>query len=170
MLNSKNGNFYDLNDQECFHMLHLRGNPLERVLYCYVDYFNTYKYIVLSSGTYDGDAIDSTYCFDVLNSKVIEKKFLVYYNRATLLDFFINKDAQPFERVKQCFSHTVAISQKRQRENHMGKIIEEGLNNAWANNKYLNSTVITEEMVDKAVDEIMKKTEPFILHQLKNKN
>lgn len=38
-------NLYDLNDQECFHTLHLRGNPLERVLYCYVDYFNTYKYI-----------------------------------------------------------------------------------------------------------------------------
>jgi hypothetical protein len=163
-------NLYDLNDEECFHMLHLRGNPSERVLYCYVDYFNAYKYIILLNDTYDGDEIDSTYCFDVLNSKVIEKEFLVYYNRATLLDFFINKDAQPFEKAKQCFNHTMAISQRRQRENHTSKIIEEGLNNAWGNGKYPNGTVITEEMVDKAINEIMKKMGPFILHQLKNKN
>ena len=119
--------------------------------------------------TYDGDEIDSTYCFDVLNSKVIEKEFLVYYNRATLLDFFINKDAQPFERAEQCFNHTMAISQRRQRENHTGKIIEEGINNAWGKGKYPNGTIITQEMLDEATDEIMKKMEPFILHQLKNK-
>ncbi|WP_418981923.1 HNH endonuclease [Alistipes sp.] len=163
-------NLYDLNDDECFHMLHLRGNPTERVLYCYVDYFNTYKYIILLNDSYDGDEIGSTYCFDVLNSKVIEKEFSADYNRATLLDFFINKDVQPFERVQQCFNHTMAISQRRQRENHIGKIIEEGLNNAWGKSKYPNGTIITKEMVDEAVDEIMKKMEPFILHQLKNKN
>lgn len=163
-------NLYNLNDDECFHMLHLHGNPSDRVLYCYVDYFNTYKYIVLLNDSYDGDEIDSTYCFDVLNLREIEKKFLVHYNRNTLLDLFINKDVQPFERAKQCFNHTMAISQKRQRKNHIDKIIEESLNNAWGNGKYPNGTVITKEMVDNAVNEIMKKMKPFILHQLKNKN
>ena len=162
-------NLYDLNDDECFHMLHLRGNPTERVLYCYVDYFNSYKYIILLNDSYDGVEINSTYCFDVLNSKVIEKDFLADYNRTTLLDFFINKDAQPFERAQQCFNHTMAISQRRQRENHTGKIIEEGLNNAWGNGKYPNGAIITEEMVDEAVDEIMKKMGPFILHLVKRK-
>lgn len=160
-------NLYDLNDEECFHILHLSGDSSERILYCYVDYFNVYKYIVLLNDSYDGDEIDSTYCFDVLNSKVIEKEFLVHYDRNTLIDFFINKDITPFERIEQCVNHTMAISQKRQRANHIGKIIKEGLNNALGNNKYTNGTVITKEMADNTVNEIMKKMKPFILHQLK---
>ena len=160
-------NLYDLNDDDCFHILHLRGDSLERILYCYVDYFNVYKYIVLLNDSYDGEEIDSTYSFDVLESKVIEKEFLVHYDRNTLLDFFINKDAKPFERIEQCINRIMAISEKRQRTNHIEKIIQEGLYNAWGNNKYGTGTVITNGMVDNAVNEIMKKIEPYILHQLK---
>ena len=160
-------NLYDLNDDDCFHILHLRGDSLERILYCYVDYFNVYKYIVLLNDSYDGEEIDSTYSFDVLESKVIEKEFLVHYDRNTLLDFFINKDAKPFERIEQCINRIMAISEKRQRTNHIEKIIQEGLYNAWGNNKYGTGTVITKGMVDNAVNEIMKKIEPYILHQLK---
>ena len=61
----------------------------------------------------------------------------------------------------------MAISEKRQRTNHIEKIIQEGLYNAWGNNKYGTDTVITKGMVDNAVNEIMKKIEPYILHQLK---
>lgn len=160
-------NLYELDADECFHMIHLRGNPTEGILYCYIDYFNIYKYIVLLSDVYCGKEIKSTYCYDVLNSKVIEKEFLEDYDRTTAINFFINKDEKPFDIVQKSFDHTLSISHRRQRENHVGKIIRQGMNNAW--DKYPAGTKITESMVNEAVNEIMKKLGPFILHKFNSK-
>jgi len=118
---------YELGDNECFHMIHLRGNQKERVLYCYVDYFNVYKHLVLLSDTYDGADINATYCFDVLNSEVVDRRFMADYDRAAVIGFFENRGRMPFEMVEKAFMHTVSISQRVQKERYLRELLSQGL-------------------------------------------
>ena len=145
---------YDLASEESFHLVHLVGNQQEKVLYCYVDYFNTYKYLVLLNVNYTGIEIQETYCFDLINVTEIEKDVDLNYDRTTLLDFFTNKDAKPFEKVKKSFDHSIALGLKRQDDFQRGQILERAIQNSLG--KYPDGVPITKEMINETVNEIVK--------------
>jgi hypothetical protein len=156
---------YTLNPDESFHLIHLVGNPKDNILYCYVDYFNTYKYLVLLNENYKGQELKETYCFDLINVKSIEKEVRIEYDRDTLLNFFTNKDAKPFERVKTSFDHTLTIALKRQDEFQRNQLIERAIQNSLG--KYPEGTPITEEMLEEAIREVAETIAPYILREPK---
>lgn len=154
---------YELSTDESFHVLHLVGNPIAKTLYCYVDYFNTYKYLVLLSDSYAGNEIRATYCFDVLNVKPIDKKVTLQYDRDLLLDFFLNKKFTSFDKVQQAFNHTLSIALYRQSIRHQNEIVERAMQNALG--KYPAGTRMTEEMLDEVAGLVAREIAPFIVHQ-----
>jgi hypothetical protein len=156
---------YELDPSESFHIIHLVGNPKERILYCYVDYFNTHKYLVLLNDSYEGQAIKQTYFFDLINVTRIEREITMDYGRATLLDFFTNKDAKPFERVQKSFAHSIALGLKRQDDNQRGELLERAIQNSLG--KYPKGKIITEKMIRETVNEIMKNITPYLLRRMK---
>lgn len=158
-------NLYELKPSECFHIIHLVGNSKERVLYCYVDYFNTHKYLVLLNDNYIGQDIRQTYFFDLINVTPIEREVTMHYDRATLLDFFTNKDAKPFERVQKSFDHSIALGLKRQDDYQRGDLLERAIQNSLG--KYPEGEIITEQMIKETIDEIMKNIAPYLLRRMK---
>lgn len=156
---------YDIASKESFHLIHLVGNPQEKVLYCYIDYFNTYKYLVLLNDNYTGGEIEETYCFDLINTTEIAKVVNLNYDRNTLLDFFTNKDAKPFEKVKKAFDHSIALGLKRQDDFQRGEILERAIQNSLG--KYPDGVPITEEMINETVNEIVKSIMPYMVRRLK---
>lgn len=158
-------NLYELNPNESFHIIHLAGNSKECILYCYVDYFNTHKYLVLLNDNYTGQDIKQTYFFDLINVTSIEREVNMNYNRETLLDFFTNKDAKPFERVQKSFNRSIALALKRQDDNQRGELIEQAIQNSLG--KYPEGEIITEQMINETVNEIMKNITPYLLRRMK---
>lgn len=158
-------NLYELEPEESFHLIHLVGKSEDKTLYCYVDYFNTYKYLVLLSDDYTGEDMKETYCFDLINVTVKNKDVSLDYDRETLLDFFVNKDAKPFERVKKSFDHSIALGLKRQDDFQRGELLERAIQNSLG--KYPDGTKITEKMINETVDEIMKNITPYLLRRMK---
>ena len=158
-------NLYELKPDECFHILHLVGNQQEKILYCYVDYFNTYKYLVLLNDNYQGENIKHTYVFDLVNIAPIQREANIDYDKNTLIDFFANKDAKPFERVKKSFDHSIALGLKRQDDQHRSELLERAVQNSLG--KYPDGTVITEKMISETVDEIMKNITPYLLRRIR---
>jgi len=156
---------YELNSNECFHLIHLIGKEKEGILYCYVDYFNTYKYLVLLNDNYKGVEINQSYCFDLINVVPIERTSKIDYDKQTLLKFFTHKDSKPFERVKKSFDHSLAIGIKRQDEFQRGQILERAIQNSLG--KYPEGTNITEQMLDEVINEIAETIVPYLLKEPK---
>jgi hypothetical protein len=156
---------YELNPSESFHIIHLVGNSKEHILYCYVDYFNTHKYLVLLNDNYTGQDIKQTYFFDLIDVMPIEREVTMDYDRATLLDFFTNKDVKPFERVQKSFDHSIALGLKRQDDNQRGELLERAIQKSLG--KYPEGEIITEKMINETVNEIMKNITPYLLRRKK---
>lgn len=157
-------NLYELKPEESSHIIHLVGSNQEGVLYCYIDYFNTHKYLVLLNDNYQGQDIKQTYCFDLINIVPVELEVNIDYDKKVLLDFFTNKDTKPFEKVKKSFDHSIALGLKRQDDHQRGELLERAIQNSLG--KYPEGTIITEEMINEVVNEIMKNITPYLLRRM----
>lgn len=156
---------YDLSPEESFHIIHLVGNPKEKILYCYVDYFNTHKYLVLLNDNYNGTELKSTYFFDLVNIVPIERELKMDYDRETLLKFFTEKETKPFEKMKNSFDHSIGLGLKRQDDAQRSEILERAIQNSLG--KYPEGTIITKEMIDESVDEMVKSIMPYLIRRMK---
>lgn len=157
-------NLYELTPEEDFHVLHLVGNAEDKTLYCYIDYFNVYKYLVLLNDNYTGADMSKTYCFDLIKVTPIVKKVNVSYDRTTLLDFFSNKDFNPFERIKKSFDHAIGLGLKLQDDLHRTELLERAIQNSLG--KYPEGVMITEAMMTEAVVEVMKNITPYLIRRM----
>ena len=75
---------YEADDQEVSHVLKVVGNASEKILYGYVELFNTHCFIVLLNSDYDGEDLNSDYVYDVLSEKILDKNAnleLIYLTR-----------------------------------------------------------------------------------------
>lgn len=158
-------NLYELKPDESFHIIHLVGNKQEGILYSYVDYFNTYKYLILLNDNYQGQDIKQTYFFDLINVVPIQREVTIDYDKKTLLEFFTNKDVYPFEKVKKSFDHSISLGLKRQDDYQRGELIEKAIQHSLG--KYPEGTIITEEMIFETVNKIMKNITPYLLRRMK---
>ncbi len=156
---------YDLDKEECSHVIHLVGKKEKHILYCYVDYFNTFKYLILLNDNYQGTDIINTYFFDLINTKKIQRDVKIDYDRNTLLDFFTNKEIIPFEKIKNSFDHTIAIGLNRQDKYHINELIGNAIQNSLGNHP--DGVKITKVMIDETIEEIMGKIAPFLINKMK---
>lgn len=53
------------------HTIVLKGIKKETILYCYIELFSTFQYIVILDDKYEGEDIYHTYFYDLLNAKEI---------------------------------------------------------------------------------------------------
>jgi hypothetical protein len=53
------------------HSIVLKGNKADKVLYCYIELFSTFQYIVILDDDYNGNDIYYNYFYDLLNAKEI---------------------------------------------------------------------------------------------------
>lgn len=65
---------YFSDENEISHVLHLRGSHAERLFYCYIELYNSHKFIVVLNDDYDGPDLEETYIFDVRNKEVLQKE------------------------------------------------------------------------------------------------
>ena len=158
-------NIYDLAPDESSHILHLVGNQKNKTLYCYVDYFNTYKYLVLLNDNYSGLDISETYSYDLMNIEPIEMDISLSYDRETLLNFFSNKDTKLSERFKKSFDHIMTLGLKIQNDFQRREILERAIQNSLG--KYPEGIPITEEMLNEAINEIVKDIVPYLARKMK---
>ena len=66
------GEIYNVSETEISHVLYLKGNL--GVLYCFVELFNVYGYLIILKSPYYGPAIESCYSYDLRNLVELSKK------------------------------------------------------------------------------------------------
>lgn len=65
---------YDFGEKEISHILHLKGCQREKILYCYIELFNTHCFIVNLSYHYHGPNFEKSYIWDVINGQELKKE------------------------------------------------------------------------------------------------
>ncbi len=155
---------YESGRTEVSHVLRLVGDPAQRVLYAYVELFNTRNFIVRLNDNYDGRELDKTYVYDVVANLERDRTISLRYTRDQLTDLFIRKDAKPFDEVRRRFHRVLSIAMERQEDSHreglIGRAIQQSLG------KYPDGTTITTAMIDEVVKSIMEVITPWVLHRL----
>ncbi|MCP9269375.1 HNH endonuclease [Xenorhabdus sp. XENO-1] len=53
-----------------FHAIELYGNPEHRLLYCYIDLFSTFQYLIVLNGNYQGEYIHKSYFYSMNKEQV----------------------------------------------------------------------------------------------------
>jgi hypothetical protein len=112
---------------------------------------------------YDGFEVDETYIYDLLGIKEVTKYVPMNYKREQLMDFFINKDRTPFAKVTNKLQRALSIADKRQTEHYQKELVGTAIRNTLG--KYPEATLITKEMQNKFLNELINEIMPFIVHQ-----
>lgn len=154
-------------DNEVSHIIRLIGNPTENILYTYIELFNTHNFIIKLSDNFDGEAINETYAFDIIETKKLVRSIPLNYTRKQLLDMQTDNTRKQFAEIKRRLIRVLSIVEKRQISNHNRELIGKAYDNSF--DKYPDETIITQEMVDKFVAEATKNFTPFIIHQFKRR-
>lgn len=75
-----------LSPTEVSHIIHIRGDREQRILYAYIELFNFVRMIIPFSYNYIGRDINFTYSWDLINTKSLEKKLSLRLARHHLQD------------------------------------------------------------------------------------
>lgn len=76
---------HKLDTNEVSHILYLRGIKKERILYCYIELFSLYGFLVRINDDYEGEDIEFKYCYDLNSNKEIDKRIKLNLSRTELL-------------------------------------------------------------------------------------
>jgi len=158
---------YALDNNESTHIIHIIGNPDEKILFAYIDYFNVHKYLVLLNDNYNGKIMNETYCFNLLTGKEIRKRININYTKNQVLDFIINSKPN-YDLVTESFNHFLKLALTKQDNEHRELLIKESINNSFS--KYPENVPITKEMMDNVTSELIQKLTPYIINKFSNKD
>lgn len=120
-----NLSIYEPEINEVSHILKVVGCSKERILYGYLELFNTHCFIVRLCSDYIGIDFDADYVYDVLLEKQLNKKSKLILSASELNEIFLNKNNKPFENVKKRYARVINIAYRVQEKHQMGIILEE---------------------------------------------
>ena len=159
--NDHDEEFEGKSNEQVVHGLVLRGDPSERVLWCYVELFNAVRYIVLLNDDYQGDSITEQYVFDVLEAREIQLSNILNVDRMKILQLVENTPDSSQQMNNQVGRLLKAIADK-QRSDHQSALLTRALQKSLGT--YPEGTIITEDMINHLVNQTMDEITPFLLH------
>lgn len=152
---------YITNSKEVTHMIHLEGHKETKLLYAMMEYFSIYIYVVVLDSNYQGNEINKTYTYDVVEGKKIERNFSL---RLTLKDLndFRNLPHEEYLKylpyIKSRADNVMKIWEQRNDADAVNSIINEVFG------KYPDGTLITGEMIN----EVSEKVSQYLVEKIEN--
>ncbi len=108
-----NYKIHQLEADEVNHLIHLKGDKKQRMLYAYIELFSCQNLIVLLSTEYDGEEIEKTYAFDLLQTEETHKSVNIKMTRDHLLHLWMSHGLMVREHL-HLFNRLERIIEKRQ--------------------------------------------------------
>ena len=154
---------YKPDKDEVSHVLKIVGDSKEKILYAYVELFNLHCFIIQLNVSYVGIDINSDYVFNIHSYEVKESKTDLKLTKDELINLFVNKNAKPFEMIKNRYARVLTIANRVQDKHQLQGIISKAVDSTMG--VLPEGTVIDEKIARLMFDELMKKVMPFIAHR-----
>jgi hypothetical protein len=136
---------------EIIHLIHLVGNKGSKLLYCFIELFSSYSFLIVLSENYTGKNIQSTYAYDVLQSKVVDKKVALKL-RPTDIKILEELAVDDFKIITEKLDRVMKIGHKLQVDREISRISSAAVDKVFQ--KHKGETVFTEQMVTELSNEI----------------
>lgn len=151
-----------------YHFLKIEGNPHEKILYGYIELFGTHKFLLLFSNNYVGEQFSKQYFFNLLNKEVVTDEINLNYSSQDINHILnIKNNTYLIDKIQSQIQHTLNVSQMLQRNLIVNKLIKESINEIFGKEK---DTEITEELLDRFIDDISYKMAVFLSRNEDPKN
>jgi len=138
---------YNEIDSETLHVLYLVGDAKAKLLYCYVNFFSTFSFIVFLSEAYEGNDFKASCFYDLLQNIEVKKSIELALTREEINDIF-NKIAwqDNAEMIVKKMNRVMEIASKRHTDQAISDITSKAVEEIFAQ-KYRHEPVITEQMI-----------------------
>lgn len=136
---------YKKTPQEICHILHIQSNKHNKNVIGYIEFFSSYSFIILLSDNYTGKKINSTYCYNFKNNKILQKSINL---KISTEDF--NKlpiiSSEHYPKITEKMDRIIKIGLKEQNDKALSDLISKCVDDIWKV-KYGHEEIITEQMV-----------------------
>lgn len=147
-----------------FHRLYVKGDPSEGILFAHIDFFSTFKFLVLLSDHYDGDPLQATYTFDVVKSETIAQEMEIAISRQELLDLF-EQQPHPIQKINRAWVDLQKAMLIKQTDDHLSTLSRETVENYFKD--VPEGTIFDKKMAAELAKELAEKYVAFMYrHEL----
>lgn len=91
-------NIGQIEEKELSHIIYLKGDFAERILFCYIELYNVYNFIIVLNSNYDGNNFQKTYAFDLENQKEIKRKLNIKMSKKELLSLILKPNLKKLKK------------------------------------------------------------------------
>lgn len=155
-----NRNIYNYKSNEVTHIIKIKGNRTDRILYAYIELFNCHNFIVKLNENYTGIDLNFDYIFNVHTHKEVNESIKLDLKREELLSIFINKNVDFSSKIQERLGRVINISQRNDVKRELSKSVEKIFNNNLGKK-------VDENILSELRDEFMKTIGPYINYKKK---
>lgn len=155
------------NENEVLHSIVVVGSKVEKSLYAYIELYNAVKLIVLLSDNYKGENLEKAYVYDVINGIEVNRHIRISLSKQKIVKLLESKEI-PFPKLEEKLHELLMVIAEKQQNDHIHEMTTTAIENIQS--RYCEEEVITSEMVNDLVDEVMKQVVPWIEHIHSNDN
>jgi hypothetical protein len=144
------------------HGIALKGDSRCNLLFAYIEFFSTFKFVVLLNGNYKGRDFECTYAYDILQTKEIFLTTNIPSFESIMK--IINSPNCPINELQLALSSMVKKIHDKQTKDQIKNMINRALRRSLL--KYSEGTIITAGMIREYCIEIKKEIEPWLAHMM----
>lgn len=106
------------------HTLYVRGDLSEEILFAHIDFFSTFKFLVLLSDRYHGKSFQETYSFDVINCTAVNQEMEIEISRKEVLDL-LAQHSHPMQDINKAWINLQQALRIKQTDDYLSKLTKE---------------------------------------------
>lgn len=152
-------------DENIFHLIHIENS--DNYLYCYIELFGAYSFIVLLSEKYSGKTVNSTYHYDLINNISTDKKMNLNLSHE-VFDFNSGLNMNDVEILKQRLNKIMIAGEKIKTDREIKNIINDGIERVIE--KFGNPELFSAEMHKELAEYISNRFTQFVNRNAKIDN
>jgi hypothetical protein len=142
-----------------FHTLYVKGDPSEGILFAHIDFFSTFKFLVLLSDHYDDRPFQSTYTFDLIKGEIVPQEMKIAITRQKLLEL-LEQQPNSMQEINRAWMDLQKALLIKQTDDYLSNFAQEIVESKFKD--VPEGTLFDERMAAELVKEIAEKAEKYV--------
>ncbi len=144
---------------EILHSILLKGDRANKLLYCFVEFFSTFSFLIRFSNKFNDESFEHSYCYDVLKNEEVEKSMELNLTR----DEFEEREQKiKIERIHEKINRSIGIGLKKHAEFTQDEVLKRSIKKALKD--VPEGAIITEEILKNLTNIIAEDMVEFLVH------
>lgn len=143
---------YQRESNEIIHLIHLVGKKHSKLLYCYIELFSSFSFLVLLNDNYSGNNITETYCFDVIKNVEIKRLVSLKLTKEKI-DNALTTYGLNYQKITAEINRIMKVGNKIQTDKAISEISEKAVDKIFKE-KYGHEKFVTEQMIKELSEEL----------------